>query len=139
MENLSAIVDIQKRMINMKKHIAVGAALVFMCCAFTGCGSNKKAETDNSSMHTTEHVTERATEARTEEATAHITELTTHENTVADTRPTNSAGEYVGDVIDGVESAGEDIVRGAGDAVGDIADGIMGNNDETSATDSRSR
>ncbi|MCI1268340.1 MAG: hypothetical protein LKG21_00370 [Ruminococcus sp.] len=89
----------------MKKLIAYCCVALSACVLFTGCGKNndKKNNSDKgSSVSTTEKV---------------VTEKV-YEN------------EDKGGIIDGVESAGEDIIDGAGDAAKDVINGAKDTVDE---------
>lgn len=112
----------------MKKLIATGAALVMVCAVFTGCGSDN----NEYSGAVTGNVTERATEKVTKDNDKNkVTDRIEDEDTTfEETGSNHSAGDYVSDVIDGVESAGEDLVEGVGDAAGDIVNGFDGNNND---------
>ena len=106
----------------MKKLIATGAALIMMCGALTGCGNNTGSASDSSST---------TSEPKKDTSTAETTSEPKKETTMDDTGSNNSAGDYVDGDVDGVESAGEDIVNGVGDAAEDIADGVTGNENST--------
>ncbi|MBQ8297708.1 MAG: hypothetical protein IJX77_08005 [Ruminococcus sp.] len=117
----------------MKKLLAVSAAMMMMCISFTSCGGRDKDSSseeirDSSVSDTTDY---RDSDKRDE---TNSDNNDRHNSVMDETGSNNAAGDYVSDVIDGVESAGEDIVHGVGDAAGDIADGLTGREDNTSGT-----
>ena len=92
----------------MKLHLAICSILFAVCAAFTSCGNADRrsdVKYDNSLQIPT-----------TEEEYERYTTDSKHRD----------AGEVAGDVIDGVEDAGEDIIDGAGNAAEDVIDGISG-------------
>ena len=96
----------------MKKHLAICSIIFSVCAAFTSCGNadHRSDVKNDDSFHlpTTEEEYE-----------------SNYERTTTDGRH-RDADEFAGDVIDGVEDAGEDIIDGAGDAAEDVIDGISG-------------
>ena len=125
----------------MKKLLAMTAVSVMICSALTGCGNNDKSSSSdmNGGIDSTAEVTENKTEPVTEVLTENNTEDRTYDHTDDrnndrndETRSDNSSNGYVGDVVDGVESAGEDIIDGVGDAADDIISGVEGDNDSSS-------
>ena len=100
----------------MKKHLAICSFIFAVCAAFTSCGNadrHSDVNNDNSfQLPTTEEEYE-----------------SNYERTTTNGRH-RDADEFAGDVIDGVEDAGEDIINGAGDAAEDVIGGISGNGND---------
>jgi hypothetical protein len=124
----------EKELIIMKKLMAASAVAFVICTSFTGCGSNVDSSGMNDSSSSTSEAEKTEATATTEKHDDDSSEESREERddedvTMDDTGSNSTSEGYVGGVVDGVESAGEDIIDGAGDAVDDIADGIMGDDE----------
>ena len=96
-------------MILMKKLIALCSAFITVF-AFTSCGRDDTYNTDNNG-----NVSQNDSTVTENSLTQIVTQSVTRRT---------DAGDYVNDVVDGVQNAGEEIIDGAGDAVKDIVDGV---------------
>lgn len=126
----------------MKKLLAAAAVMTVMCGVLTGCGNDKNSSvSDNGAPSGASSAAEKTTAADKRDETSNESKTDKKdESSAADkTGSTDASGNYVNDVIDGVESAGKDIVNGVGDAAGDIADGEMGESRTDSTESATSR
>ena len=122
----------------MKKLLAAAAVMTVMCGVLTGCGNDKNSSvSDNGAPSGASSAAEKTTAADKRDETSNESKTDKKdESSAADkTGGTYASGNYVNDVIDGVESAGKDIVNG----VGDIADGVMGESRTDSTESATSR
>lgn len=115
----------------MKKFFALCASMLLVSAVFTGCGNDKNDSMAENNVETSETQTDTEPTVTTDDRD--------NERETENTRETDRNNNDNGGIIDGVESAGEDIIDGAGDAAEDIVDGITGddNSDTTSTTEKR--
>lgn len=111
----------------MKKTLLT-CSIFFACMAFVSCGNNDNEYSSDGEMITTEYTTEKSryTDKNDDyyEADRDGNVDARDSDGVGDsTGSNNSAGERIGDAVDGIGSAGESIIDGVGDAVGDIMSG----------------
>lgn len=98
----------------MKKLIALCSVFISVL-AFTSCGNSDYSADRNGNVDQT-------TDIKHENITSYPATQTVTEKM--------NPGDYVNDVVDGVQNAGKDIIDGAGNAVKDVVDGADPNKNE---------